>query len=98
MIVREVMWPPLPAGSGGFLHGHAITGRWSAFIHRNDHQTNQCMTHSTLRKFSRRQPLDRKPMSVMGPSQRSISTILAYSKALRVVQAPPVGEIGLMLN
>jgi hypothetical protein len=56
------------------------------------------MTHSTLRKDNRRQPRDRKRETSMGPSQRSISTILAYSKALRVVHAPPVGEIELMLN
>jgi hypothetical protein len=92
------MWPPLPSGSGGFLHGHAISGRWAAFIPRNDHQTNLCMTHSTLRKYNHRRPQDRKQVSVKGPSQHSISAILAYSKALRVVQVPPVGEIGLILN
>ena len=56
------------------------------------------MTHSTLRKYNRRQPVDRKQGSDKGPGQRSISAILAYSKALRVVQAPPVGEVGLILN
>jgi hypothetical protein len=56
------------------------------------------MTHSTLRKYNHRRPQDRKQVSVKGPSQRSISAILAYSKALRVVQVPPVGEIGLILN
>lgn len=56
------------------------------------------MTHSTLRKNSRRQSRDRQQETSMGPSQHSINTILAYSRALRVVQAPPVGEIELILN
>ncbi|MCU0320639.1 MAG: hypothetical protein MUE88_11270 [Flavobacteriales bacterium] len=56
------------------------------------------MTHSTLRKNSRRKPRNSNPNTAMGPSQHSINAILAYSKALRVVHAPPVGEIDLILN
>ncbi|MEZ4756007.1 MAG: hypothetical protein R2817_04170 [Flavobacteriales bacterium] len=56
------------------------------------------MTHSTLRKNTRRKPRSNEPDTAMGPSQRSINAILAYSKALRVVNAPPVGEIDLILN
>lgn len=56
------------------------------------------MTHSTLRKNTRRKPQNVKQNTIMGPSQRSINAILAYSKALRVVHAPPVGEIDLILN
>ncbi len=33
-----------------------------------------------------------------GPRASTIQMILGYSKALRVVDAPPVGEIALILN
>jgi len=33
-----------------------------------------------------------------GPRNSTIQFILGYSKALRVVDAPPVGEITLILN
>jgi hypothetical protein len=33
-----------------------------------------------------------------GPRPASIQAILGYSKALKVVDAPPVGEILLILN
>jgi hypothetical protein len=33
-----------------------------------------------------------------GPRQASIQMILGYSKALRVVDAPPLGEVCLILN
>lgn len=33
-----------------------------------------------------------------GPRQASIQAILGYSKALRVVDAPPVGRIDIILN
>lgn len=56
------------------------------------------MTHSTLRKNSRRKPRSTDTNTTMGPSHHSINAILAYSKALRVVHAPPVGEIDLILN
>lgn len=33
-----------------------------------------------------------------GPRASTLQTILGYSKALKVVTAPPVGEIALILN
>jgi hypothetical protein len=33
-----------------------------------------------------------------GPRQSTIRMILGYSRAVRVVNAPPVGEIALVLN
>ena len=33
-----------------------------------------------------------------GPSARSINAILSYSKALKVVELPPVGTIDIILN
>ena len=57
------------------------------------------MTNSTLRKNSRRRP--KKTMSIdlqQGPRAASIQFILGYSRALRVVDAPPIGEVTLILN
>ncbi len=57
------------------------------------------MTHSTLRKNSSRRP--KKTMNtelLPGPRASSIQFILGYSKALKVVDAPPVGEVSLILN
>ncbi len=56
------------------------------------------MANSTLRKNNRR---ERKPMTIdlqPGPRDSSIRFILGYSKALRVVEAPPVGTIEIVLN
>ncbi len=56
------------------------------------------MANSTLRKKPRR---ENKPMTIdlqPGPRDSSIRFILGYSKALRVVEAPPVGTIDIVLN
>lgn len=56
------------------------------------------MTNSTLGRKARR---TRVPMTTdlqPGPRASSIQAILGYSKALKVVNAPPVGEISLILN
>jgi len=34
----------------------------------------------------------------MGPREASIQFILGYSRALRVVDAPPIGKLAIMLN
>ncbi|MCB0792477.1 MAG: hypothetical protein H6595_03395 [Flavobacteriales bacterium] len=56
------------------------------------------MTHTTPRKRSsravRRPSLDLEP----GPRTATITAILNYSKALKVVEAPPVGTIAMVLN
>ena len=56
------------------------------------------MTHTTLRKNSRRR---NKPMTTdlqPGPRASSIQRILSYSKALQVVDAPPIGQVDIILN
>jgi len=57
------------------------------------------MTNSTLRKKDTRRV--RKAMSIdlqPGPRPASIQLILGYSRALQVVDAPPVGQIDVILN
>ena len=56
------------------------------------------MTNSTLRKNTRRPKKIMKTELLPGPRAASIQFILGYSKALHVVNAPPVGEIELILN
>ncbi len=56
------------------------------------------MTNATLGKKTRR---TRKAMPVdlgTGPSTSTIQFILGYSRALKVVDAPPVGQIDIVLN
>ncbi len=55
------------------------------------------MTHVTLRKNGR-QPRKTQPALDPGPSNASIRFILGYSKALKVIEAPPVGQIDVILN
>ncbi len=57
------------------------------------------MANVTLRKNSSRRarkpmPLDLQP----GPREASIRLILGYSRALQVVNAPPVGHVDVILN
>ena len=55
------------------------------------------MANSTLRK----RPLRIRRFDhsfAPGPKPTTIKTILDYSKALRVVDAPPIGKIDLVLN
>lgn len=57
------------------------------------------MTNSTLGKKVLRRT--RKPMSIElqpGPRDSSIQLILGYSRALQVVDAPPVGQVSVILN
>jgi hypothetical protein len=57
------------------------------------------MTNSTLRKNTRRRP--KKTMTnelELGPRAASIQFILGYSRALKVVDAPPIGEVAIILN
>ncbi len=57
------------------------------------------MTNSTLGKKALRRT--RKPMSIElqpGPRDSSIQLILGYSRALQVVDAPPVGQVNVILN
>lgn len=56
------------------------------------------MTNATLGKKARR---TRKAMSFdlqPGPRSSTIQFILGYSRALKVVDAPPVGQIDIVLN
>lgn len=53
------------------------------------------MTHSTLRRRNRRT----RPMTTaLGPKASTLQAILGYSKALQVVDAPPLGQVNLVLN
>ncbi len=54
------------------------------------------MTHSTLRRRLRRPRIDHQIQP--GPKPATIKFILDYSKALRVVDAPPIGKIDVVLN
>ncbi|HQV75034.1 MAG: hypothetical protein KBA60_05445 [Flavobacteriales bacterium] len=57
------------------------------------------MANSTLRKKNTRntgKPMITKPS--MGPREASIQFILGYSRALRVVDAPPIGQVDIILN
>lgn len=55
------------------------------------------MAHSTLKKRrSTRRPVE---MTLQpGPRPSTIHAILSYSKALKVVDVPPVGKIDVVLN
>lgn len=54
------------------------------------------MAHSTLR---RRTPRNRFDVTLKpGPRPATVNAILNYSKALRVVEVPPVGQIDVVLN
>jgi hypothetical protein len=58
------------------------------------------MRNFTLRRKTS-SPTSKKAMpdaTKAGPSELSIRLILGYSKALRVVDAPPLGEVDLILN
>ena len=55
------------------------------------------MTHSTLRRRSsrtRRPDMNLQP----GPRTATINAILNYSKALKVMDMPPVGQVHIVLN
>ncbi len=58
------------------------------------------MTHSTLRsKYSRKRgPKPMRTETQPGPRAASIQFILGYSKALQVVDAPPIGKVDVILN
>ena len=56
------------------------------------------MTHSTLRKNVRRTSRKMGTAPDLGPRPDTIRSILDHSKALRVVDAPPVGKIDLYMN
>lgn len=57
------------------------------------------MANTTLRNKNQRRT--RKPMQTElepGPRAASIQLILGYSRALRVVDAPPIGQVDIILN
>jgi hypothetical protein len=54
------------------------------------------MTHSTLRKNSRRPKKTMTSRTTRAIRKGTIHFILGYSKALRVVNAPPVGEMAIV--
>ena len=56
------------------------------------------MTHTTPRKFAHTQSRKLDDQEPRGPRTATINTILGYSKACQMVDAPPVGEIALVLN
>lgn len=57
------------------------------------------MTNSTLRKNYRRPAKKNMTKEIeLGPRAATIQLILGYSKALKVVDAPPVGEVCIILN
>ncbi|MBK9273222.1 MAG: hypothetical protein IPM49_01615 [Flavobacteriales bacterium] len=57
------------------------------------------MKHSTLRRRDRRSSVRRSSMDLQpGPRPSTLQAILSYSKALSVVEAPPLGTVALVLN
>ena len=57
------------------------------------------MTNSTLRKKATRRERNAMPIDLQpGPSPASVQLILGYSRALQVVDAPPVGQLEVILN
>lgn len=54
------------------------------------------MTNSTLRskRRNRKMTTDLEP----GPRASTLGLILGYSKAVQAVEAPPIGEVRLVLN
>lgn len=53
------------------------------------------MAHSTLRRPSRnRIQMPSRP----GPKPATVNALLNYSKALKVVELPPLGKVGVVLN
>lgn len=54
------------------------------------------MANSTLRKRSFRKPST--VTTLAGPRKTTINAILGFSKALRVVEVPPVGQVAVVLN
>ncbi|MFZ1657355.1 MAG: hypothetical protein WAT61_00920, partial [Flavobacteriales bacterium] len=55
----------------------------------------QRMAHATLRKASRKRM---EMPAQQGPREATIKSILSYSKALKVVTVPPVGQVDIVLN
>lgn len=54
------------------------------------------MTNSTLPKRSfRRRP---NMQVTQGPRRSTINAILNFSKALNVVEVPPIGQVDIILN
>lgn len=57
------------------------------------------MAHITLRKRAARRPASTMSTDLQpGPRPATIQLILGYSRALQVVDAPPVGPVDLVLN
>ncbi len=54
------------------------------------------MANSTLRKRTARKTT--ADMTSAGPRTSTINAILNFSKALNVVEAPPVGKVAIVLN
>jgi hypothetical protein len=57
------------------------------------------MRHKTLPRYSSR-PIRQRPdlRTPPGPRASTLKTILDYSKALTVVDAPPLGKVDVILN
>ena len=63
--------------------------------HRRSKRKSKDMAHSTLRRPSRK----RVEMPVLsGPRPSTVHAILSYSKALRVLKVPPIGQVEVVLN
>lgn len=57
------------------------------------------MADSTLRKKTQRRATKTMTTELQpGPRAASIQLILGYSRALSVVNAPPVGQVDIILN
>ena len=81
---------------GNFWHSFTIRPGGSPFLPCEVKPNPRPMTHSTLRKRTARR---RPNMEVLqGPRRSTIDAILSYSKALDVVDVPPIGRVDIILN
>lgn len=76
-------------------HARTIFGCACPFLNHERTNTHH-MANSTLRKRSVRRPTTVNAQ--VGPRKATINAILHFSKALRVVEVPPVGEVAVVLN
>lgn len=58
------------------------------------------MRHKTLPRSSSSRPIRQRPNDRVptGPLVSTLKTILDYSRALTVVNAPPIGKVDVILN
>ena len=101
MQLLHLQWAAVSISDCRRFFGPACNTSRYPFVHAPvDIQRNRIyMTHSTLRKNARRHTKKMNYSEIeLGPRSASIRAILGYSKALKVVDVPPIGEVALIMN